>query len=106
MKYLELHEKWLKTGKLSHNGLCLCEELQNMSPDYFSLFYPSKEENPELFVLPFGDTGGFWAYDGEFHDVNDWSISVLSKYTPLRQTIVLFMEAMLEWDTKHNKKTK
>lgn len=67
----------METGDLPDYGLCNCldsEELELFKPDDASEFYPRN----------------YWAYGGPHASIN----TVSTQFSPLRQTIVLFLAAM------------
>jgi len=99
-KYLELYKKWLKEGRLPERGLCFslpihvgflkaAEYIAIPTDDpLFELFKPwTEEEYPMLKSDPLWQT--FWLADGETNGRH-----LHYKFTPLRQTILLFMAAM------------
>lgn len=81
-KYLPFYYEWIKTGKMSDDGLCYI-----FGQDYlFKLFIPNPEEELELErnLLP----TIFWGkgtIDGLYNG---------GGFSPLRQNIVLLMAAM------------
>lgn len=83
-KYLPLYYEWLKTGRLPErdntSGLCtfLGSDFKHYFPD------PNKKT-------------GFWGYDAKEYEDRDEYVAwydFATKFTPLRQTIVLFMAAL------------
>lgn len=86
MKYLPLYYKWMNTGQLPSYGLC--HSFGDSMHEQLSLFEPQdSEEYPymkEDYIWRC-----FWAADGETNGRNK-----MSEFTPLRQTIVLFLAAM------------
>lgn len=85
--YLELYNEWMRLGHLPSHGLCGSVG----EHDYMlSLMSPSKEYSPS-----------YWGYDPEAEDISWYNsymgqnpIQVMHEFTPLRQTILLFMAAM------------
>ncbi len=90
-KYLKLYKEWIKTGKIgtdsvgNHNGLCNTHKLG--SDPLFELFIPNIEDEVQL--EKDGLSTSYWA-SGQ--DKNDYDNNYA--FTPLRQTIVLFLAAM------------
>lgn len=84
-KYLSVYQDGIKTGLIPGfipNGLCSVRTVDGIlleDDDLFNLFRPVEGK-----ALKFG----YWAFDGE-HDALD-----CRAFTPLRQTIVLFLAAM------------
>lgn len=89
-KYLPLYYKWASKGRIPHFGLCNC----------FKDCY-------EFHLLLPEDMNGYWAYDGEplsadagINMQRDIDRRIITRddarheFTPLRQTIVLFLAAM------------
>ncbi len=85
-KYLEFYEKCMVTGELpNRKGLC----------NEFGYRYGSDEkENPDLnvFYPPAGEYTTYWGFGLDLIGNNTHKESIA--FTPLRQTIVLFMAAM------------
>jgi hypothetical protein len=84
-KYLPLYYEWMKTGRLPH-GFGLCREFYDVNkgindPNIMEL-QPIEFDDPD-FVVEIGDE--YWA-----SGARDAS---LGKFTPLRQTILLFVAA-------------
>lgn len=86
MKYLKFYYECLEKGEIPHNGLCNCfgisydDTTWAPSEDYgddLRLFFPNES----------GVNSGYWAC--EFNSVNNHRL-----FTPLRQTIVLFLAAL------------
>lgn len=80
-EYLKIYKEWMERGKMPKDGLCL----------YFGkyhkllrLFRPTDEDFEELYRL--GLPGVYWGRESFYYKRDD--------FTPLRQTIVLFMAAM------------
>ncbi len=79
-KYLKFYNDAIKYGKMKDAGLCECFEFDG----FIVLFEPTYENKDELrdnkkSVMYWGSDNGNW---------------LCYKFTPLRQTIVLFMAAM------------
>lgn len=79
-KYLPLYKKWMETGELPCTGLCASFREEGMS--YYELDNNFLTGN-EIFNL-----------NGWYASGYDRDVYTLGKFTPLRQTIVLFMAAM------------
>lgn len=91
-KYLALYEKWLKAGMIdpihpgNYNGMCGLFD----GDDLFSLFRPTDKDLSEL--LHEGKCTAWWGSDMSSQEAA--SFEGWSSFTPLRQTIVLFLAAM------------
>jgi hypothetical protein len=84
MKYLKRYQEWIKTGRMTYDGLCSCF---GYSDEIFKLFYP---------IERYEDVG-YWAFVGERPCEaykNARTTDVWNEFTPLRQNIILFMAAM------------
>lgn len=87
MKLIDLHKEWCETGNLPNEGLCCSVPALRSLIDDFA---------PEEFVrhswnrTPEELRKSYWGYGGSSNDRN----KILFEYTPLRQTIVLFIAAM------------
>lgn len=94
-KYLPLYYKWMKNS-LPDFGLCLSFRRANNFDPQFDLMRPHTSS----------DSSQYWAYDGKpfscdrFYYERDLKIRGITveqarhEFTPLRQTIVLFLAAM------------
>ena len=83
--FLDLHKKWMETGKLPSGGLC-----NSIKGHYliFSLVAADDDERCQLL-----DEGFDYTYWGSGLKMNHKDEEY--KYTPLRQTIVLFCHEIL-----------
>lgn len=83
MKLIDLHKEWIRTGKLSNDGLCYCvpEEYREL----FELFTPTKQE------LISHNAEGYWTAWWGKHKKDGYSCRI---YNSFRQTIVLLICAM------------
>lgn len=80
-KYLELYKKWLESGKLP-TGLGLCNEFGTYAsgePEKDGIGYWNDELFATMCPPKYGNS--YWG-------------GPVGEFTPLRQTIVLFMAAM------------
>ena len=98
-KYLALYKKWLETGKLP-KGLGLCNEFGKFDSTKGVRVY-----HDELFPLFVEDqVFVYWGFEdgfGEKELLANWGnesvmTEMRSSFTPLRQTILLFMAALNE----------
>lgn len=78
MKYLPLYYEWMKSGFTSDEGLCNSLPDDKYTSQLLSLF------------RPYGISYIYWGYGEENANTYD----VINKFTPLRQTIILFMAAI------------
>lgn len=83
-KYLTLYYEWMKTGRLP-GGCGLCAEFYNALDyddyqDFIKYIHPQGED---WYAINFAEYWGSGICDPQ-----------LGKFTPLRQTILLFMAAM------------
>jgi hypothetical protein len=88
--FLDKHKKWMETGFISKPGLCHAFK----ESEVFNLFGPSHQEGDEL------ESNGMSRYvwgDGRVREDMDKDFKSAHKfrYTPLRQTIVLFCHEIL-----------
>lgn len=86
--YLDFYKTYLELGCLPKEGLCLSLN----HPKRLRLFIPTYDEYPSL--MPPEDY--LWGYDGAFHaSFSGVPREVIeTSFSPLRQTIVLFLAAM------------
>lgn len=84
----DLHKKWSKSNNIDGHGLCGC--VPNYYKKSLALFNPNHDE--EGYTPEKGMSLLYWAF-GEACDVND-NFPKWFKYSPLRQTIVLFICAI------------
>jgi len=80
-KYLKFYKECMGSGRIPGCGLCWSFDME--------MFKPTHEELYEL-LLNMG-AAGFW---GSGLTINDQFEDRMGKFTPLRQTIVLFMHEM------------
>jgi hypothetical protein len=84
MKLIELYKKWMKTGLLPHWGLC--KSLPYKYKKLFELVSPTEEDKSRYNLL------NYWGCDKTIENVSETELT--DSFTPLRQTIVLFICAM------------
>jgi len=81
--YLNLYKAWMRAGKLPANS-GLCQSFHNVGLGYYDpllyMFEPTEEECIRYGLCP------WWGGDGYNPQVGE--------FTPMRQTIVLFLAAM------------
>lgn len=88
-KLINNYKKWMETGEIPEWGLCFSLK----DTDYYQslkLFKPTTEDFKELRKNK--HTTSFWGSEMEASIFNYWQIYY--GFTPLRQTIVLFICAM------------
>lgn len=94
-KHLRFYKDCVKKQKIPTVGLCGCAHDGLIDISILSLLKPEKEDCENLFkerLIPFEQApGSFWA-SGLSIDAED-ALRAYS-FTPLRQTIVLFMAAI------------
>lgn len=83
--FLERHEAWIKTGKIPDLGLCHSIKKHKTK---LKLFEPTWEDRCALVDADLST--GYWGSGLLVSDDNK-----RTKYTPLRQTIVLFCHEIL-----------
>lgn len=86
MSYLEFYKKCMKTGRLPKSGLCGSMDSYE-SVNLFQGYHPQYTYN------------WHWGYNGEPYPVWDTISKRMQRkiefeFTPLRQTVVLFLAAM------------
>ena len=93
-KNLDFYNECMKTGELPEKGLCGCALEGLISNDLLNLFKPTTEE--EIKLHEENTSYIFWGYGLFYTDEDDCQqyYNVRYSFTPLRQTIVLFMAAM------------
>jgi len=88
MKYIEYYQSCMETGKLlNSNGLCY-----DIGSEALEVFEPTVEDC-KLYEIN--------AYWGSGYNLYDWKdpelrLKTISDFTPLRQTIILFLAAINE----------
>lgn len=85
-KILDYYKQFSKTGELDQSGLCLLLRDTPYNRELF-LFKPTKEDFDEL--CNDGLSKGWWA-----SLLPNDSLEKMSAFTPMRQTILLFIAAM------------
>lgn len=90
--YLDFYYKCMETGTLPCGGLCF-----SLDSGLLGFFKPVDNNNPDL--VDRKQKASYWGYDGKVRDFtnNYGGISMDTarhEFTPLRQTIVLFLAAM------------
>ncbi|HEY6436674.1 MAG TPA: hypothetical protein VIY47_08790 [Ignavibacteriaceae bacterium] len=90
MKYLPLYYKWMEKGEIPYRenektcgGLCSIFEGKRL----FELITPNGGNNPN-------DTSWYWGYSEDYTSYSPDLGYKDTAFTPLRQTIVLFLAAM------------
>lgn len=89
-KHLDFYKKCMETGRVETDfstGLCGAASGKQIDSDLLNLFEPTREERNEL--ADEGISSGWWA-----SGLPSESGKKYSSFTPLRQTIVLFMAAI------------
>lgn len=111
MKLIDLHEAWMKKGVMDSQGMCLIWRNHFSHKGEFSRM----EFNAALALFMPDNVAehAYWGYDGSdrngdnnymyrgIPESNGYIIHskrVWFEYTPLRQTIVLFLSAMFDHD--------
>lgn len=82
--HLEFYYKCMESGLIPNAGLCLCKGIDNQK---LLLFEPP--DNHKINSASNCLSSAYWASGLRYDDINR-----CHKFTPLRQTIVLFMAAM------------
>lgn len=89
---MKLHKRWLEDGIMDDYGLCFIfeygSELYEYN-EYFELFEPTGRDLIELSREGLDST--YWA-----SGCSEWSSARKFTYSPLRQTIMLFIAAMAD----------
>lgn len=86
-KHLEFYNRCMLSGNiLPYGGLCECAELELIDESLLMLFVPERRSDTIW--------AAYWAYEFGIHDVNYNNKDHCIGFTPLRQTIVLFMAAI------------
>jgi len=83
-KHLAFYKKYAATGTIPENGLCQCS---GIDLELLKLFRPTKDVEKKLFISD--QAYGYWGSGLSIYDNNKYR-----SFTPLRQTIILFMAAM------------
>lgn len=83
--YLKMYLEWLEAGKLPSDGLCWSFDNAD-SIELLNLFSPTK-------IHPKYGWMWYWGFDGSFRRLY-FPLGFEFTFTPLRQTILLFMAAM------------
>jgi hypothetical protein len=83
--FLDKHKKWMEAGRLDDG---LCESFRKAPNKYKSVLdILTPTENEQVRLIGTGFSGMYWASGTEYWERN--------RYTPLRQTIVLFCHEIL-----------
>jgi hypothetical protein len=93
-KHLNFYKRCMKTGYLPEvgvGGLCSCATRKLISVRNLEKFEPTSNDYTDLEYEGFAV--GFWAY-GRRCSHSEFSRDAQYQFTPLRQTIVLFMAAL------------
>jgi hypothetical protein len=92
MKLIDLHKEWMEEGKMSLGGLCYSLRIATNSCDCEELLTDFFEPtcNDRIKLHKEGCCLIYWASGLPENTINEERI-----YTPLRQTIVLFICAMI-----------
>lgn len=84
-KHLRFYEFCMEIGELPAYGLCVCAKRGYID----NLIW-------EEYMIPLGNASlidfTYWGYDGKFFNRGNYTYA--TKFTPLRQTIVLLMAAI------------
>lgn len=96
-KLIDLHHEWIKTKRIPQNGLCISLETNSLNGhaalrytnSLKKLFKPTLQEQRKL--IKEGYSPFYWA-----SGLREGSFGLNTKYTELRQTIVLFICAIHE----------
>lgn len=90
--WLDLYNEWMKTSRISHEGLCnsLPAKLRMMKG--WKLILPSDEERFQL--KEEGKSQLFWGYEECWMSINFTRDKKYYEFTPLRQTIILLCAAL------------
>ena len=97
-KHLDFYNQCMETGYLplvdfgKLTGLCGCADRKQISKKKLALFEPTIADDSELCRGNFST--GWWGYDVKYSDTRFNIKDRESKFTPLRQTIILFIAAM------------
>ena len=87
MKHMDYHNRCMQTGEtIGGYGLCHEALCGRIDPKTLELFEPTDED--KKWLIWEGKSVGYWGIDGPY------DYMTYDKFTPLRQTIVLFMAAM------------
>lgn len=87
--YLKMYKEWLKEDHLP--GLGLCGSLGSPFEDaLIKLFEPTDRDFSE--IIRYGGDTTFWGFGSSTKEFTTFEI--LYTFTPLRQTIVLFLAAI------------
>lgn len=86
-KHLDFYFKCMESGELPYAGLCYCAARRLISKKLLDIIEPSFEDDFNL--RNEGLSFGYWSSGLLLNDSNKFF-----QFTPLRQTIVLFMAAM------------
>jgi hypothetical protein len=95
-EFLNFYKRCMETGVLPANGLCGCADDERFDRWIFSLIQPTDEDFVGL--LKSGmiavEGGGYWGSGLSLRNSNYTSNQRVRGFTPLRQTLVLFMAAL------------
>lgn len=88
-KHLDFYITCIERGKMPTDGLCAAVTTRRIDMETFDLFIPTDDDFQQLNKE--GKCTSYWAGDLPDFDV---SPETFTGFTPLRQTIVLFMAAI------------
>lgn len=86
-RHLDFYKKSMKSGHMPEVGLCDCVGYKKLSAKLLKLMYPTVYDQQML--ISEGFSTGYWASGFKTYERNK-----SYTFTPLRQTIVLFMAAL------------
>lgn len=86
----------MQEGSLPYNGLCACAEGYLIDKEIFELVTPTDEDFKALLRHGFiaVENGGYWGSGTLLHNNETQPDERVLAFSPLRQTIVLFMAAL------------
>lgn len=95
-KHLRFYINCMETGEIPGHGLCGCDEVGLFNEGLLSLFIPNQSDiitlHNEKYIVNL-DVDSFWGAGTDIDD-NFNAHNRAYSFTPLRQTIVLFMAAI------------
>jgi hypothetical protein len=89
LKHYDFYVQCAEAGILPYDGLCNCAFAALIDKELIELFYPTQEDQDELYDQGLDDV--FWGNE------MPWEVDIdvrATAFTPLRQNIVLFMACM------------
>ena len=84
--YLNCYKKWLSVGSMPDEGLCICFAHDDLTHSEVKQFEPN-DSDLKQYKIRRKSGGTYWGSDSS-------SDPRYHEFTPLRQTIVLFLAAM------------